>query len=104
MVPGYSDVEGNDVASTKAKEAAKLRHIDARTEGRAVTQAVMDTTRESPTAAGRLEAYRISIAFLKRRVTEAKWRDNSRWTKASSEHTLSHIDKSQTRHQPKPAK
>jgi hypothetical protein len=34
-----------------------------------------------PTAAGRPEAYSTTIAFLKRRVTEAKWRDSLNWIK-----------------------
>jgi hypothetical protein len=80
-VPGHAGIEGNEVADGKAKEAAKLQHISARAEGRSSAQAAMDPTRESPTVASRPEAYNTTIAFLKRRVTEAKWRDSARWIK-----------------------
>ena len=79
--PGHAGIDGNEVADARAKEAAQLRHISARDEGRTIAQAAMDPVRESPTRVGRPEAYNTTVAFLKRRVTEAKWRDSTRWIK-----------------------
>ena len=63
----------------RAKEADQLQHISARDEGRTIAQAATIPVRESPTRLGRPEAYNTTVAFLKRRVTEEKWRDSIRW-------------------------
>ena len=80
-VADNASIGDNEVANGKAKEAANLQYISARSEGRSTAQAVMGPSWESQIVASRPKAYNTTIRLLNRRITEAKWRDRARWIK-----------------------